>query len=302
VSRVVKLAETAAEIRRFVAEARHRGKKVGLVPTMGALHEGHTQLIKDCCDCVDLVVVSIFVNPTQFGAGEDFDRYPRPLDQDVRQCAAAGADVAFVPSSLTIYPHGPQSTVVEVLGISDVLEGASRPGHFRGVATVVLKLFELVRPDLAIFGQKDFQQQLMIRRMVEDLHVPVELKIVPTIREPDGLALSSRNRYLSWVERQAAPVLNRALERARAAVDAGEYRAAHVRQILHETLESEPLVTIEYAEVADAETLQPLADLSEAKSAVALVAARLGTTRLIDNTLLPVVRCRASVERGRQAV
>ena len=172
---------------------------------MGALHAGHVELIRQCRAHADLVVVSIFVNPTQFGAGEDFDRYPRPLEHDLRQCEAAGADLVFAPSVPTVYPHGPSSTFVEVPGLSDVLEGASRPGHFRGVATVVLKLFELVRPDLAVFGQKDYQQQLVIRRMVEDLHVPVELVIAPTVREADGLALSSRNRYLNPDERQAAP-------------------------------------------------------------------------------------------------
>ena len=172
---------------------------------MGALHEGHVELIKRCRARADFVVVSIFVNPTQFGAGEDFGRYPRPLEHDLRQCESAGVDLVFAPSVATVYPHGPSSTFVEVPGLSDVLEGASRPGHFRGVATVVLKLFELVRPDLAIFGQKDYQQQLLIRRMVEDLHVPVELAIAPTVREADGLALSSRNRYLNPDERQAAP-------------------------------------------------------------------------------------------------
>lgn len=178
------------------------------------------------------------------------------------------------------------STFVEVAGLSDVLEGASRPGHFRGVATVVLKLFEMVHPDVAVFGQKDYQQQLLVRRMVADLHVPVQLSICPTVREPDGLALSSRNRYLNPPERQAAVVLYRALERARAAVDSGEGRSDRIRQILRETLKLEPMAEVDYAEVADAETLERLGDLGNKRRAVALVAARFGTTRLIDNALL----------------
>jgi pantoate--beta-alanine ligase len=255
---------------------------------MGALHDGHVRLITDCFAETDFVVVSIFVNPTQFGPGEDFERYPRPLEADLQKCENAGAALVFAPSARVVYPHGSHSTFVEVPGLSDVLEGASRPGHFRGVATVVLKLFEIVQPDLAIFGQKDYQQQLLIRRMVEDLHVPIELRTMPTVREPDGLALSSRNRYLNPHERQAATVLFRALERARHAVKDGERRADRVRQILRETIELVELVRIDYAEVADANTLAPL-DVIEVKAgrnAVALVAARVGTTRLIDNALL----------------
>jgi pantoate--beta-alanine ligase len=280
--------ESAARVRSAVREARERGQRVGLVPTMGALHAGHVELIKRCRDQTEFVIVSIFVNPTQFGAGEDFGRYPRPLEHDLRQCESAGVDLVFAPSVPTVYPHGSSSTFVEVPGLSDVLEGASRPGHFRGVTTVVLKLFELVRPDLAIFGQKDFQQQAVIRRMVEDLHVPVELAVVPTVRGPDGLALSSRNRYLNPEERQAATVLFRALSRAMQAVAAGERQAEQVRQILRETLESKPLVKLDYAEVADVETLEPLGNLSKERAAVALLAARIGTTRLIDNALLSV--------------
>ena len=289
--------ESAVHLRRVVRAARERGQRVGLVPTMGALHAGHVELIKRCRDQTDFVVVSIFVNPTQFGAGEDFGRYPRPLEHDLRQCESAGVDLVFAPSVPTVYPHGPSSTFVEVPGLSDVLEGASRPGHFRGVTTVVLKLFEFVRPDLAIFGQKDFQQQAVIRRMVEDLHVPVELVVVPTVRGPDGLALSSRNRYLNLHERHAAPVLYRALSRAIQAVAAGERRAERVRQILRETLESEPLARLDYAEVVDAETLEPLGNLSKEHPGVALLAVRLGTTRLIDNSLLSVVSGPLSVVR-----
>jgi pantoate--beta-alanine ligase len=283
---VAELVESVPEVRRAVAAARPAGKRIGLVPTMGALHDGHVRLITDCAAVAGFVVVSIFVNPTQFGPGEDFERYPRPLAADLARCQAAGASLVFAPPAIAVYPNGPRSTFVEVPGLSDVLEGASRPGHFRGVATVVLKLFEIVQPDLAIFGQKDYQQQLLIRRMVEDLHVPVEVLTRPIIREPDGLALSSRNRYLNAQERQAATVLYRALQQAIRAAAGGERRADRVRQILRETIESEELVRIDYAEVADADTLAPLDNLDSGRQAVALVAARVGTTRLIDNAIL----------------
>jgi len=283
---VIDLVESVARVRSVVAQARDLGKRIGLVPTMGALHGGHVQLIRRCRAEADFVVVSIFVNPTQFGPAEDLDRYPRPLEDDLRQSESAGAELAFVPSVQTVYPHGAVSTFVEVPGLSDILEGASRPGHFRGVATVVLKLLEIIRPDLAIFGQKDYQQQLVIRRMVEDLQVPVRLLTSPTVRELDGLAFSSRNRYLNQTQRQAAPALYRALERAQDAVARGERRADGVRQILRETIESEPLAKLDYAEVAHADTLVPLGELEKGRRAVALLAVWLGTTRLIDNALL----------------
>jgi len=283
---VVERLESVAQVRRAVAAARHLGQRVGLVPTMGALHAGHSRLIAQCRAESGLAVVSIFVNPTQFGPAEDFERYPRSIADDLERCESAGADLVFAPDVATVYPNGRDSTFVEVPGLSDVLEGTSRPGHFRGVATVVLKLFDIVRPDLAYFGQKDYQQQLLIRRMVEDLHVPVELRISPTFRDQDGLALSSRNRYLNPPERRAAAVLYRGLERAKHAVAGGQRQADPIRQILRETIESETLVKVEYAEVADAETLEPLGDLGKGRRAVALLAARVGTTRLIDNTML----------------
>jgi pantoate--beta-alanine ligase len=279
---VADLVETVEEVRQAVATAQARGLRVGLVPTMGALHDGHVRLIEHCRALTGSVVVSIFVNPTQFGPHEDFERYPRTLDDDLARCRAA-ADWVFAPSATAVYPNGPHSTFVEVPGLSDVFEGASRPGHFRGVATVVLKLFEIVRPDLAVFGQKDYQQQLLIRRMVQDLHVPVEIVTVPTVREPDGLALSSRNRYLNPSERRAAVVLWRALGAARRAVTDGERDAKRVRQILRETLESEMSAKVDYAEVADAETLEPLDHLAPPRRGVALVAVWFGSTRLIDN-------------------
>ncbi|MHB1558412.1 MAG: pantoate--beta-alanine ligase [Isosphaeraceae bacterium] len=278
--------ESVADVRRAVAQARAGGRVVGLVPTMGALHAGHIRLIERCRDEAGWVAVSVFVNPTQFGPNEDFARYPRTLDNDLARCRDAGVDLVWAPTPLTVYPGGSESTWVEVPGLSGILEGASRPGHFRGVATVVLKLFEVVRPDLAVFGQKDYQQQLVIRRMVDDLHVPVRIVTEPTVRESDGLALSSRNRYLSPDERASATVLHAALVRARDAVRSGETSANRVRQILRNTLESNESVRLDYAEVADADTLAALERLDPGTRVVALVAARVGSTRLIDNLLL----------------
>jgi pantoate--beta-alanine ligase len=281
------MVETIGQVRDHVARAQRAGRLVGLVPTMGALHEGHARLIETCRGSCDEVVVSIFVNPTQFGPNEDFSRYPRTLEADLATCERAGADLVFVPSAAEIYPSGATRTYVEVPGLSDVLEGASRPGHFRGVATVVLKLFGIVGPDVAYFGQKDYQQQVVLRRMVADLNVPVRIETVPTVRETDGLAMSSRNRYLNADERRAATVLSRALREAEGAVRAGERSAERVRQILLATLESERLASVDYAEVADADTLEPIAVLGEGRRGVALLAVRVGPARLIDNAILP---------------
>jgi len=283
---VVDVVESVDAVRQAVAAGRRQGIRIGLVPTMGALHGGHIELFRECRAESGLVVVSIFLNPTQFGPGEDLAKYPRTFDDDLRKCADAGVDLVFAPTLATVYPRGTESTFVEVPGLSDVLEGASRRGHFRGVATVVLKLFAIVGPDLAIFGQKDYQQQLLIRRMVEDLHLPVVVRTCPTAREPDGLAMSSRNRFLGSKARQAATVLYRALSRAKQAVDAGERRADRIRQILVESVGLETSVKLDYAEVVDARTLEPLGDLGKGCPAVALLAARVDSTRLIDNMLL----------------
>jgi pantoate--beta-alanine ligase len=285
---VVELLETTTAVRAAVWAARESGRRVGLVATMGALHAGHAKLIERCSSQTGLTVVSIFVNPTQFGPREDFNRYPRSLDLDLKVCADSGAAVVFAPSVETMYPNGLGSTFVEVAHLSETLEGASRPGHFRGVATVVLKLFEIVRPHMACFGQKDYQQQLVIKRMAADLHLGVEIDTCPTIREDDGLAMSSRNRYLKPDERKAAGVLFRALDNAAKASAAGERAASRVRQILRETIESEPLAALDYAEVSGAETLEPLEVLNQGDRAVALLAVRIGTTRLIDNMLFNV--------------
>ena len=279
--------DSVADLRRAVREARAGGKVIGLVPTMGALHEGHASLIRACRREADFVAVSIFVNPTQFGPAEDFARYPRTPDDDLARCVAAGADLVWTPTVAEMYPGGRTSTFVEVPGLSDVLEGASRPGHFRGVATVVLKLLQAAQPDVAAFGLKDYQQWLVIRRMVADLLLPVRILPVETAREPDGLAMSSRNRYLDPEQRRAAAILSGALRRAAGAVTGGEADADRVRQILREAVESEGLAQIDYAEVADAETLEPLTDLGAGRRAVALLAVRIGPARLIDNAILP---------------
>jgi len=290
---------TIADVRRAVAEARTQGKTVGFVPTMGALHEGHAALIRAARAASGFVVVSIFVNPTQFGPKEDFGKYPRTLEADQKLCGEAGADLIFAPGVEEMYPASsggdpppgsPRAplpfslTFVEVGKLGDVLCGASRPGHFRGVGTVVLKLFNIVGPDVAHFGSKDYQQARIITQMVRDLNVPVALRIEPTVREADGLALSSRNRYLSAEERAVAPRIYLALQATRARVLAGEIDVARLESALAAELSAIPGARVDYARVVDAATLQPLARLD--RPAVAAVAVFLGTTRLIDNLVL----------------
>jgi pantoate--beta-alanine ligase len=267
-------------LRQAVHGARNRSLSVGLVPTMGALHAGHLSLVELARRQTDFVVVSIFVNPTQFGPHEDFERYPRPLEQDVARCAAAGADLVFAPAPAVMYPPG-YRTFVEVTGLQDVLCGRSRPGHFRGVATVVLKLLNQVQPDRAYFGQKDAQQVRIIRQLVRDLDVPVEVVIGPTVREADGLALSSRNQYLDADQRRLAPVLHRALEEARARVVAGERDGGMLRQLLEDRIATTPGAALDYAAVVDADTLAPVDRL--AGPTLLALAVKFGDTRLIDN-------------------
>lgn len=278
--------ETIAETRRQVARARAEGRSIGFVPTMGALHDGHGRLIEACRADSDFVVVSIFVNPTQFGPSEDFTRYPRTPEDDHRRCADAGAALVFSPTVAEMYPGGTVATTIDVPGLTERLEGASRPGHFRGVATVVMKLFQIVQPDLAHFGEKDYQQLAVIRRMVADLDLPFAIHGVPTHREPDGLAMSSRNRYLNAEERQAATVLSRALRNAAEAVGRGERSGDRVRQILRETIESEQSARLDYVDVVADGTVEPLQEIDPGHRAVALVAARVGPARLIDNAIL----------------
>ena len=272
------------------AEARAQGRTVGFAPTMGFLHEGHMSLVRRVRERADLTAVSIFVNPTQFGPKEDLARYPRDLARDVEMLTEEGADLVFAPEAEEIYPAGAR-TFVEVKGLSDVLEGASRPGHFRGVATVVTKLLEIVRPHVAAFGQKDAQQALVVRRLVRDLMLDVEILVVPTKRDEDGVALSSRNVYLSPEERTAARAIPRALEAARRALDEGERDTSRILAAARVPLDAEPLLRLDYLELVDAETLTPEAKVQgEMLLAVAVFA---GATRLIDNTLLAGGRSRS---------
>jgi pantoate--beta-alanine ligase len=275
----------AQDLQRQLALWEVRDRTVGFVPTMGALHEGHLSLVRQARAKSERVVASVFVNPAQFGPQEDFARYPRQPEKDAEMLAAAGCDLLFLPDVETIYPPG-HTTFVEPGGPAEGLEGALRPGHFRGVATVVCGLLNLVRPDVAVFGKKDAQQLAVIRRMVRDLHLPVDILAAETVREADGLALSSRNAYLSPEERRAAAVLYNALRAAEQAIASGERRGDEVRRVMHEVLASEPLARVEYAAVVDAETFQPVDAL--AGSLVLPLAVRIGSTRLIDNFQLVV--------------
>jgi pantoate--beta-alanine ligase len=275
--------DTRAELDDAVARARGASARVGLVPTMGALHEGHLSLMRRARDEVGpdgVVVVSVFVNPTQFGPGEDLDRYPRTLDADLGACATAGVDVVFTPSVEEVYPLGVTGNVTVDPGpLGSVLEGSVRPGHFAGVLTVVAKLFGLVRPDVAVFGEKDYQQLALIRRMAADLCLGVEIAGAETVREPDGLAMSSRNRYLDEVQRHEAVVLSRALFSARAAAGRG---AAAALDTARAELRTSPGVDLDYLAI----TAPDLGPLPEKGPARLLIAARVGTTRLLDNIAL----------------
>ena len=275
----------ARELRREVGLWQAQDRSVGFVPTMGALHAGHLSLIARARERADRVVASIFVNPAQFGPGEDLSRYPRQPEKDAGMLREAGCDLLFLPDVATIYPPG-SSTFVVPGGPAEGLEGALRPGHFRGVATVVCGLINLVRPDVVVFGRKDAQQLAVVRRMVRDLHLPVDVVAGETVREADGLALSSRNVYLSPAERRAAGVLHRALTAAERAIAAGERRGDEVRRLLSDVLAGEPLAQVEYAEVVDAEMFRPVATLTG--HVVLPLAVRIGKTRLIDNFQLAI--------------
>ena len=280
----MQIVHTKAEVRAAVAAARARGARIALVPTMGYLHEGHLSLVRRAREQAGWVGVSLFVNPLQFGPGEDLERYPRDLARDAELAAGAGADLLFAPGAAEMYPDGaPRVAVVPEQG-AEALCGRARPGHFRGVLTVVAKLFGIFSPDVAVFGQKDFQQAALIGRMVRGLDLPVALDVAPTVREPDGLAMSSRNRYLTPEQRVQARALSQALARGRALFAAGETDAEAVRSAVRTRL-AEAGVEVEYVELVDAATLEPLRRL--VPGAVCAVAARVGTTRLIDNTVFP---------------
>jgi pantoate--beta-alanine ligase len=279
----MELLRTVAELRQWSREQRSGGNPVGLVPTMGALHAGHASLIRAAAVSCGPVAVSIFVNPTQFGPNEDYARYPRTFEADCALAQAEGADAVFAPTVEELYPVG-AATFVEVEGLSNRLDGASRPGHFRGVATVVAKLLIAAEPDRAFFGQKDAAQVAVVRRMVADLRLPAEIVVCPIVREPDGLALSSRNLFLSAAERVQALVLSRAIRQAEALAAAGERRSSALVAAARKTFAAVPEVRIDYIAAVDWATLDPVE--IAAPGTLFAVAARVGHTRLIDNTIL----------------
>ena len=280
----VEVLETIAGLRTALDAERAAGRTVGFVPTMGYLHEGHVSLMRLASAACDASVASIFVNPLQFAAGEDLASYPRDLDRDSALAEGAGVTHLFLPSVDEMYPGGPVATTVSVDELSHTMEGAARPTHFAGVATVVAKLFAIVGPCRAWFGEKDFQQLAVVRRMAADLSFPVEVLGAPVVREPDGLAMSSRNVYLTPEERAAAPVLHRALQAGAAAIGAGERSAHVVRDLVRAVVEAEPLVgPVDYAEVVDPADLRPLEELAPGQDVRLLVAAPCGRPRLLDN-------------------
>jgi pantoate--beta-alanine ligase len=274
---------TCNKLRAAVAQARSSGMRIGLVPTMGALHEGHLSLVDASNRACDFTIVTIFVNPTQFGEGEDLDAYPRQLEADLESLSEFDVDVVFAPPKEEIYPDG-FSTFVEVGGVTQVLEGAERPIHFRGVATVCAKLFNLAQADIAFFGQKDYQQTLVVKRVAKDLDIPTEIRVCPTVRESDGLAMSSRNVYLSADERQQARVLSKCLRRAVELKAAGETDAAKILAEMQVVLDTATGIVVDYLVLVDPETLKPVESANQ--PTLAAVAARIGQTRLIDNELL----------------
>jgi pantoate--beta-alanine ligase len=290
---------TVADLRQTLSSYWKMQSTIGLVPTMGALHEGHLSLVRRARQENQLVVASIFVNPTQFGPSEDFARYPRTLEEDLDVLASAGADLVFMPTAEEMYPAGFASRV-EVGWLATILEGARRPEHFAGVATVVTKLLNLVRPTRAYFGQKDAQQAAVIRRLVADLNLPVEIQVGETVRDADGMALSSRNRYLSPSERAAATVLYRALISARSAFQSGTVDVDLLRRAMHQIVDAEPLARLEYAECVDVATWEKPA--AARPDSLLVIAASVGRTRLIDNLLLREVVGRAAIDCHHSAV
>jgi pantoate--beta-alanine ligase len=273
---------TLPELRKIRASM---GGTFGFVPTMGALHDGHASLIRQATGECDHVGVSIFINPMQFGSGEDLGKYPRTIEDDLALLERLGVALVFTPATDRMYPAGYQ-TWITVENVTAPLEGAWRPGHFRGVVTVVAKLFNAFEPDRAYFGQKDAQQTVVIRRMVKDLNFPVDIVVCPTVREPDGLALSSRNAYLGPEERKAATVLYRALVSAKNSYEKGEKDGTVLRSVMQSVIESEPLAVAEYISAADPETLLELQQIVPEKGALLSMAVRIGKTRLIDNLML----------------
>lgn len=279
----MEIIRTVSWMKEVARKARLDERLIGLVPTMGALHEGHFSLVRAARMQCSPVIASIFVNPKQFGPSEDFKKYPRAFDSDCAALESLGVDYVFAPTPEEMYPLDFR-TGVFVEGLSDRLEGRSRPGHFRGVTTVVLKLFQIVQPSFAYFGRKDAQQLRIIQQMATDLNLDTQVVPCPIVREPDGLALSSRNSYLNSNERKAATVLSKALKSAAREIESGEYNAVRLLVNVRNLIESEKLATLDYAELVDAETLEPASRLR--KSCLLLLAVMIGTTRLIDNALI----------------
>ncbi|UCC39824.1 MAG: pantoate--beta-alanine ligase [Candidatus Aminicenantes bacterium] len=281
----MKIIAAIKDMRSVVRDLRSQGKTIGLVPTMGCLHEGHLSLIRESVKKADSTVVSIFINPTQFGPAEDFKEYPREMRQDIGILEKEGVDYLFAPEAEEMYPEG-YKTYVEVSDFQDRLCGRSRPGHFRGVCTVVLKLFNIVDPDISFFGQKDAQQAIVLEKMVQDLDLEVKIEVLPIIREEDGLALSSRNTYLSPEERKAALVLSKSLNAAQGMIEKGERDSESLIRRMKEILNGEPLAKIDYIEIVDIDNLNPLTKI-ENKTLIAL-AVFIKKVRLIDNVIIHI--------------
>jgi len=279
----MEIAQAIEQVRSCVKAARSMGKSIGLVPTMGALHAGHVSLIKAAKQKCDFVVVSIFVNPTQFGSGEDFDKYPRPIEKDAQICEQAGVDLIFNPTASEMYKTE-NITWVDVEKLTEPLCGRSRPGHFRGVTTVCAKLFNIAMPDFAFFGQKDAQQVIVIQRMVADLNMDLEIVICPIVREDDGLAMSSRNKYLSKAERSQALLLHKSLLHAQKIVKQGISDSAEIKRQMTEILDENALISVEYVSIVNIKTLDDLEEIAGA--ALIALAVKLGRTRLIDNIIV----------------
>jgi pantoate--beta-alanine ligase len=282
-TRLVEIIRTVSWMKEFAREQRDENRIVGLVPTMGALHPGHLSLIKQAREQCSSLVASIFVNPTQFGPSEDFAKYPRTLSSDTEKLENAGVQCLFLPEAKDIYPPN-YSTYVNVEGLSERLEGRSRPGHFRGVSTVVMKLLQIVQPQFAYFGRKDAQQAAIISRMAEDLNLDTEIVVCPIEREPDGLAMSSRNVYLNASDRQFATVLHRTLQAAQLLLQKGTTEVSSLQAAMHRILRDESVAKLDYAEIVDAQTFEPLTHIN--RKAYVLIAAKFGETRLLDNMLV----------------
>jgi pantoate--beta-alanine ligase len=279
----MKVAKTIESVRKLVKAARSKGKIIGFVPTMGALHIGHISLIEKAKQQTDFVVVSIFVNPTQFGPGEDFEKYPRPLKADLEICRKAGVDVVFTPSPQQMYP-GENLTWVNVEKLTEQLCGQFRPGHFSGVTTVCAKLFNIVAPDIAFFGQKDAQQAIVIKRMVTDLNMPLEIVVCPTVRQADGLAVSSRNQYLTRQQKKNAPLIYKSLQKCQKLIADGVADSKTIINQMRKILQQAPSIKIEYISILDADTLQELKKITG--RVLTAVAVKIGSTRLIDNIVV----------------